>query len=271
MTPRRISVWIACLALLLAAPPLAAAPCDVKTPLQFIGLAHADKMSGLENVSQMADICGRARDKAACAIRALNPQWDSIRVHDAPGGRALGVILVSYVPEQGVVTRYLDLESAEMTSFQPFIYDGDWSYGPWAHEPIYERRSLRGAEWVRIRIPVPDLWGQRADGWVRAPADSIYVFGHGTVVSYNGKDYVIDAVTEKSVILVDAAEITRMAGEPEDSGPACMSREAVGKAINELREEKTGFLTLPLGKPGAVYDDLCQPRLTLAYTRGCQG
>lgn len=210
----------------------------IKTPLVAVSLYNPDMIGWLENENKIEKLCPTKSSK--CYREMRYPKGEYISVYDAPEGKQIGQLEITYTPGRGISASFLAGQNAQ--TFKPTFFDPDGGYGPWFHGTLLDEAG----SWKKIALPL--IQG----GWVNLPYANI-----------------VDIKTEfaKSVYIYKEKSIKVLRLEPtqivyrneQDADMWCKAGQRPA-----LKPHKEEFLPVTM-----LYDGNCNLQLKPAYTRGC--
>jgi len=165
----------------------------------------------------------------------------------------LGQMQIHFSPQGGA--RFLYNQTGKPSQpFTPTIFDADWGYGPWAHQTFISRSD----NLYNVVLPGGDNGYTTA--WVQLTKPQVYTFKAFDAVTYNNTPYIIRSIQKGVVRLVLESDVLK--GAPE--GDTC-ERVLSGKStwVSAVKTPDT------IVKIKDLYDDQCQLKLRVTYTRGC--
>jgi hypothetical protein len=221
--------------------------CDlpIKQPLQVVSLWHDKKLSSMENINRIKELCQSSHYSADCVEKILQPSLQVLPIFLAPDAQIpFGAITVKYSPsDQSVETYYVSFGPLEAPiRFDVDIYTG-WDYTPYLHQTVIDRLN----DWYLV--PLPSVSGHKT-GWLKivGVSDAIVDFKKDDIVYFKGKNYVILKVGDKSVSMREE--------QPSDmwcesvSPPPLKAYDAIEIQISDLYDKDCHILLLPAHTKG---------------------
>ncbi len=216
----------------------------------WIGLYTAELVEWLENENRLSSLCSpHAPDSAAwygCRERNLQPKVYVVRLRTAPSRQAApaGDLIVEALPGRGLRAFYVPSQAGSAVPLVPDILDSDWSYGPFFHHSVVERRG----SWVRLpEDPLPrEAWLDLGD------------LGKNAAVTWLRPDDIVESPRGDLVVLSVANG--RVRGRPEQD------RDSVCEV--DTRPPVAPFKEIWIDRSD-VYTPTGHIRLQLKYKRGC--
>lgn len=209
----------------------------VRTPFSVVPLFKTDLVGRLENENLLETLC--ATGDQACQKQALSSYTDEMPVFDAPDGKIIATLSITYTPGKGITANVAQDEKT--ASFMPPIYDGDWGYGPWFHATLLDQQG----SWKKV-VLAPFIQG----GWIDMPGiDAVELSEPENVY----------ALGERNIVVLSKAEASLTIRDEQPSDMWCAAGDP--PTLTPFKEE---VLTL-----NDIYDESCTIRLKPAYTRGC--
>jgi|GEM_PF-4406856 len=177
----------------------------------------------------------------------------TIPLYENTAHSPLGQIDIHFSPQGGGRFTYSQTGKPAQP-FTPTLFDPDWGYGPWAYQTL----TSRSDDFYRIVLPGGDKGYTPA--WIQLAKAQVYTFKAFDAVTYNNTPYIIRSVLHDTVRLVLESDVLK--GAPE--GDTC-ERVLSGKGtwVAAVKTPDT------IVKIKDLYDDQCQLKLRVTYTRGC--
>jgi hypothetical protein len=164
----RSTLLVFCAMALLASPPGELLAQEETRPREpgWVGLFSTPALGWLENENRLSALCGRPsvdriEEWTKCEAEKTSPMilaFPVMREPD-PGAERLGTVIVSAVPGSGLTAHYVPAGETRAQPFPPDLYDRDWGYGPYFHQPFLKREDgwfllpedpFPGPVWVQI-------------------------------------------------------------------------------------------------------------------------
>ncbi len=213
-------------------------PIHIKTPFSAVGLFKTDLLDWLENENQLDTLC--PTHDQVCTTKALSPLIDKIPVYDHPFRKVIADLEITYTPGKGMTASLV--QSGKVYPFELPIYASDWSYGPYFHATLLDKRGV----WKNVALP------RILSGWIELPEAEIYRLNAKNQINLlDGHEIVIIKSDSKSLTFREIQSHDMW--ENGDKG-----------SLPPLARFKKHII--PVSR---AYDNKCNLRLLPEMTKGC--